>query len=66
MIGFAGVHRKERSPEGAHPAELLQFEEDRDRVLTDIVRAQVAFENHPDLPPGGDYLARARPAAGGA
>jgi hypothetical protein len=51
MMAFAGEHRKERPPEGAHPAEVLMFEEDRDRALTDIVRAQVAFENHPDLAP---------------
>lgn len=49
MMVFAGEHRKERPPEGAHPAEVLQFEEDRDRALTDIIRAQVAFENHPEL-----------------
>lgn len=49
MMAFAGEHRKERPPEGAHPAEVLMFEEDRDRALTDIVRAQVAFENHPEL-----------------
>ena len=51
MMVFAGTHRKERPPEGAHPAEILQFEEDRDRALMDIVRAQVAFENHPGLSP---------------
>lgn len=51
MMVFAGEHRKERPPEGAHPAEVLMFEEDRDRALMDIVRAQVAFENHPELPP---------------
>jgi hypothetical protein len=51
MMIFAGEHRKERPPEGVHPAEVLQFEENRDRALTDIIRAQVAFENHPDLSP---------------
>ncbi len=49
LMAVAGEHRKERPPEGAHPAEVLQFEEDRDRALTDIIRAQVAFENHPEL-----------------
>lgn len=49
MMAFAGEHRKERPPDGAHPAEVLMFEEDRDRALTDIIRAQVAFENHPEL-----------------
>jgi hypothetical protein len=51
LMVFAGEHRKERPPDGAHPAEVLQFEEDRDRALTDIIRAQVAFENHPGLSP---------------
>ena len=51
MMVFAGEHRKERPPDGAHPAEVLMFEEDRDRALMDIVRAQVAFENHPELSP---------------
>lgn len=49
MMAFAGEHRKEQPPDGEHPAEVLMFEEDRDRALTDIVRAQVAFENHPEL-----------------
>ena len=49
MMAFAGEHRKEKPPEGAHPAEILMFEEDRERAFTDIVRAQVAFENHPEL-----------------
>lgn len=49
MMAFAGEYRKEKPPVGAHPAEVLMFEEDRDQALTDIVRAQVAFENHPEL-----------------
>lgn len=49
MMAFAGEHRKEQPPDGEHPAEVLMFEEDRDRALTDIVRAQVAFENHAEL-----------------
>jgi hypothetical protein len=49
MMAFAGEHRKEKPADGAHPAEVLMFEEDRDRALNDIVRAQVAFENHPEL-----------------